>query len=85
MEASGAEKKILRAALGRSKRNPKTGFSGHRGQKVLKMEPKRVPNRAPESTRAEKGEITNLAHSTKDLHELSSPGAFFFALKMDSK
>ena len=51
LDASGAEKKILGAALGRSKRNSKRGFSYLGGQKAPKTEPGRVPNRVPEATR----------------------------------
>ena len=54
LEASGAEKKILRTALERSKRNLKTGFSYLGGQRAPKTEPGKVPNRVPEATRAEK-------------------------------
>ena len=57
METSGAEKKILGAARECSKRNLKTGFSYLGGQKAWKTEPGRVPNRAPEATPAEEGEI----------------------------
>ena len=58
LEASGAEKKILGAALGRSKRNPKTGFSYLRGQKAPKTEPGRVQNGVPNRVLVEKGETT---------------------------
>ena len=40
-------------------------------QKAPKMEPKRVPNRAPEATRAENGETLIFDDSTKDFNDLS--------------
>ena len=57
MEDSGAEKKNLRAALGRSRRNPKTGFNYLVGQKAAKTEPEEGPKSTPEATRAEEGDI----------------------------
>ena len=41
------------------------------GQKAPKMEPKRVPNRAPEATRAENGETLIFDDSTKDFNDFS--------------
>ena len=41
------------------------------GQKAPKMEPKRVPNRAPEATRAENGETLIFDDSTKDFNGFS--------------
>ena len=41
------------------------------GQKAFKMEPKRVPNRAPEATRAENGETLIFDDSTKDFNDFS--------------
>ena len=41
------------------------------GQKAPKMEPKRVPNRAPEATRAENGETLTFDDVTKDFRDLS--------------
>ena len=38
------------------------------GQKAPKMEPQRVPNRAPEATRAENGETLIFDDSTKDFN-----------------
>ena len=58
LEASGAEKKILGAALERSKRNLKRGFSYLGGQKAPKREPGRAQNGVPNRVRVEKGEIT---------------------------
>ena len=40
-------------------------------QKAPKMEPKRVPNRAPEATRAEHGETLIFVDCTKDFNDLS--------------
>ena len=45
------------------------------------MEPKRVPNRAAEATRAENGEIIKLAHNTKDFNDLWGPRASLWRLK----
>ena len=58
LEASGVEKNILRAALGRSKRNLKTGFSYLGSQNASKTEPQRIQNGVQNRVRAEKGEIT---------------------------
>ena len=58
LEASGAGKKILRAALGRSTRNLKTGFSHLGGQKAPPREPGRVQNGVQNRFRIESGEIT---------------------------
>ena len=41
------------------------------GQKAPKMEPKRLPNRAPEATRAENDETLIFNDSTKDFNDLS--------------
>ena len=41
------------------------------GQKAPKMEPKRVPNRAPEATRAENGETLIFDDSTQDFNDFS--------------
>ena len=41
-------------------------------QKAPKMEPKRVPNRAPEATRAEYGETLIFDDSTQDFNDFSS-------------
>ena len=41
------------------------------GQKDPKMEPKMVPNRAPEATRTENCETLNFDDSTKNFHDLS--------------
>ena len=41
-------------------------------QKAPKMEPKRVPNRAPEATRAEYGETLIFNDSTQDFNDFSS-------------
>ena len=41
-------------------------------QKAPKMEPKRVPNRAPEATRAEYGETLIFYDSTQDFNDFSS-------------
>ena len=41
-------------------------------QKAPKMEPKRVPNRAPEATRAEYGETLICNDSTQDFNDFSS-------------
>ena len=41
------------------------------GQKAFKMEPKRVPNRAPEATRAENGETLIFDDSISDFNDLS--------------
>ena len=60
LEASGAEKKILGAALGRSKRNLKTGFNYLGDQSAPKTEPGSVENRVPEATRVANGETTKL-------------------------
>ena len=57
LEASRAEKKIFRAALGRSKRNLKTGFSHLGGQKAPKRVPKRGPKRGPKATQAQKSDF----------------------------
>ena len=57
LEASGAEKKILGAALGRFKRNLKRGFSYLGGQRTPKTEPGEVQNGVPNRIRVEKGEI----------------------------
>ena len=43
-----------------------------RGQKAPKIEPKRVPNRAPEATRAEYGETLFFNDSTQDFNGFSS-------------
>ena len=75
LEASGAEKMILRAAPGRSKRNLKTGFSYLGDQKAPKTEPGRVPNRTPEATQAENGETLIVDDNTQDFVVFSSPGA----------
>ena len=53
LEASGTEKKISRAAPGRSKRNSKRGFSYLKVQKAPETEPGSVRNRVQEATRAE--------------------------------
>ena len=42
-----------------------------RGQNIPKIEPERLPNRAPEATRAENGKTTKLAHRTQDFNDLS--------------
>ena len=39
------------------------------GQKALKMEPERVPNRAPEATRAENDETLIFNDSMKDFND----------------
>ena len=66
LEASGAEKKILGAALERSKRNLKRGFSYLGGQRAPKREPGRLQNGVPNRVRVEKGEITkNAIHLTQ--------------------
>ena len=41
-------------------------------QKAPKMEPKRVPNRAPEATRAEYGETLIFNDSTQEVNDFSS-------------
>ncbi len=41
-------------------------------QKAPKMEPKRVPNRAPEATRPEYGETLIFNDSTQDFNDFSS-------------
>ena len=48
-----------------------------RGQKAPKIEPKRVPNRAPEATRAENDETLILNDSTKDFNDFSGLRASF--------
>ena len=48
------------------------------GQKAPKMEPKRVPNRAPEATRAENGETLIFDDSTKDFNDFSCLRAAFW-------
>ena len=58
------------------------------GQKAPKMEPKRVPNRAPEATRAENDETLVFNDSTQDFNDLSGLGSSFcvyHGLKMDSE
>ena len=48
-----------------------------RSQKAPKIEPKRVPNRAPEATRAENDETLIFIDSTKDSNIFSSLRASF--------
>ena len=47
------------------------------GQKAPKMDPKRVPNRAPEATRTENGETLIFNDSTKDFNDLACLMAAF--------
>ena len=47
-------------------------------QKAPKMEPKRVPNRAPEATRTENGETLILNDSTTDFNVFSCLRALFW-------
>ena len=46
-----------------------------KGQRASKMEPKRVPHRAPNATGAQNVKITKVAHSTKDFIDFSGPGS----------
>ena len=48
-------------------------------QKAPKIEPKCVPSRAPEVTRAENDETLNFNDSTTDFNDFSSLRAFFCA------
>ena len=48
------------------------------GQEAPRMEFKRLRNQAPKATRAEHGEITKLAHSTKDFNDSSGIRASSF-------
>ena len=73
LDASGAEKKISWAALGRSKTKLKTGFNSLAVHKAPKTEPKIVPNRAPEATRAENGETLIFYDSIRDLVDFQVP------------
>ena len=54
-------------------------------QKAPKMEPKRVPNRAPEATRAEYGETLIFNDCTQDFNDFSSFRPSFFRYKMGSE
>ena len=54
-------------------------------QKAPKMEPKRVPNRAPEATRAEYGETLIFNASTQDFHVFFESQTTMFELKLGSK
>ena len=47
-------------------------------QKAPKMEPKRVPNRAPEATRTENGKTLIFDDSTKDFNDFSCLRAPFW-------
>ena len=51
------------------------------GQKVSKIEPKRVPNPAPEATRVENCENLMFDDSTQVLNDFGGPGAPFCNLK----
>ena len=52
---------------------------------ALKMEPKRVPNRAPEATRAECGETLIFNDSTQDFNGFFESQTTIFELKLGSK
>ena len=51
------------------------------GQKAQQIEPKRVPGRAPEATRAENGETLICNESTKHFDVFSILRASFFVIK----
>ena len=49
------------------------------GEKAPQMEPKRVPNRAPETTRSENAKTLIFDDSTKDFLDFAGPRAPFFS------
>ena len=75
LDGSRAEKKCSCAALGRPKTTSKTVFSHLGGQKAPKTEPGKVPNRAPEATRAENSEILIFIDSSMNFNDFAGPGA----------
>ena len=65
--------------LGAVLRAPDVRLEPSGSQKGSKMEPKRVPNRAPEATRAENGKTLIIDDSTKDFNDFSCLRAPFWS------
>ena len=80
-DALGPQKTLSGAALGRPEGGSKTVFSDLGNQKAPRMEPQRVPNRAPKRLRAEMAEITKVAHSTQDLLGFRGPRSSYLSQK----
>ena len=69
LEASGAERKCSCFVLGRSKKNPKTVFSSHRGQLGPQKTPGEGQNTAQNRFSLKMPKSLKLVHSTQDLND----------------